>query len=484
MQQAVAEAIADTGKAKIPVPPRPNTVDDTGIERTMLMNLLSKAMYVLGLQTASALAEHLKVSSSVVTTLLEEMRDQSLLESRGLAGADITSQIRYGLTQKGVSWALDATEQSAYVGPVPVTLDAFCRQVATQRISVERIGPKELQHQLRNLILPEDLIHRLGPAANSAKSILLYGAPGNGKTCIAEGIGAAFSQTIYLPYCIEVGGQIINFYDETVHQRVDDPEAERESTRLIPRGRGTSDARWVPCKRPVVMTGGELTLDQLDLQYVVTSKFYEAPLHLKALGGVFIVDDFGRQRDTPQSILNRWIVPLEKGIDYLTLHTGKKFPIPFDELVVFSTNIPPGKLTDEATLRRLYYKIKIPKPNREDFVAIFQRVCEMKGIEYRRDMVDFLFKNRYDKLNMEPSGFHPIFFIEQVISICEYYDAPIDPNDKTLGQAWGQLLRRLRRRILGPISGRRPENGRRAPARDTWPTARQSPACRPAMPDS
>ena len=439
MQQAVAheEVTNQPQMANVIVAPRrPNTIEDTGIDKTMLMNLLSKAMYVLGLQTASALADHLKVTSSIVTTLLEEMRDQSLLESRGLAGADITSQIRYGLTSKGISWALDASEQSAYVGPVPVTLEAFRNQVASQRISVERVGPEQLKHYLRDLILPEDLVHRLGPAANSAKSILLYGPPGNGKTCIAEAIGAAFNQTIYLPYCIEVGGQIINFFDETVHQRIDDPEEQENTSRLIPRGRSANDARWVPCKRPVVMTGGELTLEELDLKYTATSKFYEAPLHLKALGGVFIVDDFGRQKDSPQAIMNRWIVPLEKGVDYLTLHTGKKFPIPFDELVVFSTNIPPGQLTDEAALRRLYYKIEVPKPIRDDFVTIFKRVCKAKDIEFKQEMIDFLFKERYDKLKTEPSGFHPKFFIDQVLSICEYYGTDVDVSPKTLAMAW------------------------------------------------
>ncbi|MGI9463311.1 MAG: AAA family ATPase [Aestuariivirgaceae bacterium] len=422
--------------SEIRPPSRPSTVEETGIENAMLLSLVVKAMYTLGLERASTLSEHVKLSASIVTTILEEMNDLALVESRGLAGSDLSSELRYSLSDKGKAWALDAMRQSQYIGPAPVPLDDFCNQVYGQRVAVEHIGPKILADSLSDLILSKELIQQIGPAANSAKSILLYGPPGNGKTRIAEAIGASFNQTIYIPYSIEIGGQIINFFDPTVHEPVGDFEDTPETESLVPRGKLATDARWVPCRRPVVKTGGELTLDQLELQYSPSSKFYEAPLHLKALGGVFVVDDFGRQKDSPQSILNRWIVPLEREVDYLTLHTGKKFPIPFDELVIFSTNIPPAELTDEAALRRLYYKIEVPKPTREDFVTIFKQVCADSDIEYSDTMVKFLFKERYDKLNEEPSAFHPRFFIDQVISMCEYYEIPVQVNKETLAHAW------------------------------------------------
>ncbi len=425
--------------SEIKPPTRPNTLEATGIEEGMLLNLTAKAMYSMGFERASTLSDHLKLSPSIVTGLLEVMNDMALVESRGLAGADLSSELRYMLSDKGKAWALAAQEQSQYVGPAPVPLEDFRRQVYSQRVAIEHIGPETLAENLSDLILPDMLIQQVGPAANSAKSILLYGAPGNGKTCIAEAIGASFSQNVYIPYSIEVGGQIINFFDPRVHEVAEEFEELTDSDTLVPRGRLASDTRWVRCRRPVIKTGGELTLDQLDLQYSPVSKYYEAPLHLKALGGVFVVDDFGRQKDTPQSILNRWIVPLEREVDYLTLHTGQKFEIPFDELVIFSTNIPPDKLTDEAALRRLYYKIEVPKPTRDDFVSIFKKVCAAADIEYSEDMVQFLFRERYDRLNEEPSGYHPRFFIDQVIAICDYYERPLQVTPETLAHAWANF---------------------------------------------
>ena len=242
-------------------PARPNIAEEIGIEEGMLLNLTVKAMYTLGLERASTLSHHLKISPAIVTSLLEIMNDLALVESRGLAGTEISSEIRYILSDKGKAWALDAMDQSQYIGPVPVPLADFCTQIYNQRVAVEHIGPKILADNLSDLILPQELIHRIGPAANSAKSILLYGAPGNGKTCIAEAIGASFNQTIYVPYCIEIGGQIINFYDPTVHELSEEFDDALDTETLIPRGKSAVDARWVPCKRPVIKTGGELTLD-------------------------------------------------------------------------------------------------------------------------------------------------------------------------------------------------------------------------------
>ncbi len=389
-------------------PIRPDTLAETGIERNLVMMLIAKAMFTLGTVTPSQLADEIMISPIVVTELLEEMANLAMIESRGLSGPDMTGEIRYALTHKGNTFASDALEQSQYVGPAPVSMDAFRAQVVKQDIAGEKVDRTALRQSLSALVLPEALVNRLGPAVNSGKSILLYGDPGNGKTSIAEALGGAFEQVIHVPYCIEVGGQIINFFDETVHRRVERPRSD------------VADPRWVACRRPVVLTGGELTMDMLDLTFNPIAKFYEAPLHMKATGGIFIVDDFGRQQVEPQTLLNRWIIPLERGFDYLTLHSGKKFSIPFNELVVFSTNIAPRSLADEATLRRLYFKIRVPTPSKEDYFKIFKNVCARHDIVIEKEMLNEFFDEFYKDEHVFPSGHHPEYIVDHVISACDY----------------------------------------------------------------
>jgi len=420
-------------------PAMPETVEDTGIDRNLLLELLAKTMYVTGRSRFAAIAGEMKLSRAVLHTLIEDAREMLLVETLGTQGEDPTADMRYTLTSKGRNWATEALAKSQYVGPVPVPFTDFCRQVEKQDIRKERVHRDMLARGFSHLVLPDELIHRLGPAVNSGKSILLYGPPGNGKTCIAEAIGRSFRNAIYLPYCIEVDGQIINFFDETVHHRVATSDGTGTSGILTGKS-ARPDPRWVLCRRPVVTTGGELTLSMLDLSFNDIAKFYEAPLQFKATGGIMVIDDFGRQQNTPQSILNRWIVPLERGVDFLTLHTGKSFPVPFNELVIFSTNIRPRELSDEATLRRLYYKFEVPYPTEEDYCQIFHDVCAEKDLPLPDDILPYLFEEFYSKGEVPRSGYQPKYLVDQILAQCVYEDLPPHLDKNLVRMAWLNLF--------------------------------------------
>ena len=414
-------------------PPIPKTPEETGIERESLLKLLGKTLYVHGTMTPSAIARETRLPHAVIALLIKELMRLQLIEAKGLAGEDMKSELRYALGGHGQSWALEAMAQSQYVGPAPVTLESFQKQITAQSIAREHIHRADLIRGMSHLILPSDLIDHLGPAVNSAKSILLYGEPGNGKTSIAEAVGKIFQETIYLPYCIEVGGQIINFFDATVHAPA---TADGEPTA---NGAGAYDARWIACRRPVIITGGELTLHMLDLMFNPVSKFYEAPIHLRAAGGVFIIDDFGRQQTNPQTILNRWIIPLERGYDYLTLHTGRKFAIPFDQLVIFSTNIEPTQLADAAGLRRLYYKIFVPSPTPPDYRKIFEIECARGGLPFNEQDFEAFFRKYYSGPGNAPAGHHPKYIVDFIASVCDYKGTEPAMEDTLLDAAWRNL---------------------------------------------
>ena len=408
----------------------PRTPEDTGLSRDFLINLVAKIMNVRGTMTPAQVSGIIKLPKLVVRVLVEEMVKLRLVESRGLvASEDIKSDIRYALTDRGKSWALEAMLVSQYVGPAPVTLEAFERQILRQGISNERIHRATLEGALSHLVLPTGIMPQLGPAVNSGRSILLYGEPGNGKTSIAEALSETFKDTIYYPYAIEVDNQVIQFYDEPLHERQEGPDDASDPL----------DARWVRCRRPVVLTGGELTLDMLDLSFEQTSRFYEAPMHLKALGGVFVLDDFGRQRQKPQDFLNRWIVPLEKNFDIMSLHTGKKFRVPFDQLVIFSSNIPPHDLADEASLRRIYFKVRVPSPTREHYLEIFRRACNDENIPYDARVLERFYKDKYEALNLVPSGAHPGFLLRHIIAACIYLGREPEMSRDLLELAWNNV---------------------------------------------
>jgi len=402
----------------------PRTIRDTGLSPSFLISLVCKIMYESGVLTPQEISNQIKLQKLVCRQLIKEMTEQMLVEAQGLAGPDIKSDIRYALTDLGRKWALEAMLVSQYVGPAPVTLDMFEAQIREQSISREQIHRTELEAAMSHLVLPDGLMSQLGPAANSGRSVLLYGEPGNGKTSLAEALGASFNDAVYFPHALLVGNQIIKFYDETLH-----------TTAEMPADAAPLDGRWVACKRPVVMAGGELTLAMLDLSFDLTARFYEAPMHLKALGGIFVLDDFGRQTHSPQEFLNRWIVPLEKGFDIMALHTGKKFTVPFDQLVVFSSNLMPEQLGDGASLRRIYFKIHVPSPTRDDYIQIFRDACAEHDLDWNPSVVEQFFEREYVAKDHVTSGAHPGFLIRHIISACRYLDRPVELNMELLDLA-------------------------------------------------
>ena len=418
-------------------PIAPHSMRETGLEEGFLIDLLLKVMYRLGLERASEISNVVKLSVGIVDEMFAVAMDLKLVETLGQRGASLTAEMRYALSGHGRRRATEALAKSEYAGPAPVPLDDFVAQCKAQSIRNEVLTRPMLEKVFSELTLSEDLMEKIGPAVNSGQSIMLYGPAGNGKSSIAIAITRAYQDQIYLPYCFEVDNQVITMYDPTVHERLDSDDEETEGLR-----RGSKyDKRYVVCHRPAVVAGGELTLDSLNIAYNPTSRIYEAPLQLKAVGGVLVVDDFGRQRHTPQEMINRLIIPLEIKTDYLTLQTGRKFAVPFDPVVIFSTNIPPAALADEAALRRLRYKIYIGQPSEDLYIRIFARAAKRSGLEVQPEILEYLFFEKYPhQPGAELHAFHPRFLIDQTLSICTYEGAKPELRKDFLDRAWINLF--------------------------------------------
>jgi hypothetical protein len=405
-------------------PAIPRSIKDTGLSAQFLVNSVLKTVYLTNVETIPEISDLIRLSPGIVDTLLQIAKKDGLIEVRGSV-ANNSNLLRHGLTNLGRQWAIDALRQSQYNGPTPVTLSDYVSQVQKQATVNERINAATLKKNLSHLVVADYIPRRLGPAVNSGKSILIYGASGNGKTVISEAIGATFEHSIYIPHCVEVDGQVIKMYDSALHRAVSSPakQAQTNTTGFQYR-QEEFDPRWVRCHRPVVITGGELTLEMLDLDFDPISKYYEAPLQVKAVGGVFVIDDFGRQLVRPRDLLNRWIIPLEKKVDYLTLHTGKKFEVPFDELVIFSTNLDPAELSDPAFLRRIQYKIRIDPPTRDDYKTIFDRICRLYRLEFSDEVFSWIVDTFYPETGTPIAAFHPKFIVEHAIAACAFDSRP------------------------------------------------------------
>ena len=414
-------AVADEGEAPEGIPQPPQTVADTGLSEEFIIDLLLKTLYVSGARTGLELLESLKLPFPFLDEQLLTLQHRRMVEVRGTHGPSRTGYV-FDLTQEGRNRGREALETNMYVGPAPVPLGQYRQMLRAQSISHAHVTRAELEQAFSWLVLNDETLDQIGPAINSARSMFLYGESGNGKTAAAETIAGLLGGDIYVPHAIEVDGQIIVLFDPVYHRLVPEPEPAEGLMGELMQASAPYDRRWVHVRRPVVLTGGELTLEQLDLQYDTYTKMYQAPFQVKANGGVLIVDDFGRQRVPPRDLLNRWIVPLEKRVDFLTLHTGSKFPIPFDSLVIFSTNIDPKGLVEEAFLRRIHYKIKVESPSPDQYALIFRRYCEEKGLTYDVRAVRQVYADFYENYLIAPRGCHPRDIIDHLLDFAKYLE--------------------------------------------------------------
>jgi hypothetical protein len=405
---------ADAARRSL-IPKPPVALEETGLSSDQVGQLMIKTLYT-GEVTGVGLSDRLCLTFTILQPLIEFMRSERLVELRGSGGSH-AAQYRYALTDLGRDRARQYLEINQYVGPAPVPLDVYVRHTKAVAAARGFIDRETLQGGFANLIVSPEALEQLGPAVNANKAVFLYGPPGNGKTVLAEGMGRSIGTDLHIPHAIDVDGQIITVFDPVLHESLEPAAGDAQPS--IFNG-GGHDGRWVRIKRPVVIVGGELTLDMLDLRFNPISKYHEAPLQLKANGGLFLVDDFGRQRMRPEDLLNRWIVPLESRVDYLTLNTGRKIQVPFDVLTVFATNLDPEKLADEAFLRRIPYKIPIGDPTLEQFMKIFELNCQRRNLRYHEVMVTYLHRRHYAPYGRSLRSCHPRDLLDQVTALCRY----------------------------------------------------------------
>ena len=418
-------------------PPAPKRLEEMRLPIVMMRDITLKTMFRKNLEMVSELSKAMCLPIPVVQELVDMCRDQKLVEATGTLNANNGNEMGYQLTDAGKSRAHDALSQSEYFGAMPVPLDVYREQVKRQSIRNIQVTRDQLTGAMGHLVLPDSLLDHLGPAVSAGRSILMYGPPGYGNSSFSNGIRDALGDKVYVPRAIEYSGQVITVYDPIVHNAVEEEEDDPTSLR---RTSGRFDTRYVRCERPTVVTGGELSLSMLDLVYNPTARTYQAPLQLKSTGGIFIVDDLGRQAEPPQALVNRWIVPLEESKDILALQSGEKFEVPFDTLVIFSTNFHPNEIFDQAALRRIFFKIKIDGPDQENFLKIFAMVAKKKGMPLDEKALVHLLKVKYPSIDSIYSTYQPVFLIDQMIAICEFEGIAYQMTPDLIDRAWANMF--------------------------------------------
>lgn len=429
---AAAESWAGEGGEAPRRPPPPDTLDDTGLSEEFVVDLILKTLYSQGVMQGDDLEKRLRIPFRILDDLLLSMQQRRLIEVRGTRGHGRRGY-RFDLTDAGRGRAREEMETSGYVGPAPVTMQQYSYWVNAQSVREVRITRDEVVDGFRHLVLDEDFIETIGPAINSGRSVFLYGHPGNGKTVIAEAIAEMFGGQLYVPHSILVEGDVVQLYDPVYHELLEDGGDEEGDAFL--RSPDQYDQRFLHVRRPVVIVGGELTLEQLELQHDPDTGVFRAPPQVKANGGVFVIDDFGRQRVRPRDLLNRWMYPLERQMDFLSLPTGQKLAVPFDTLLVFATNLNPADLVEEAFLRRIRYKIFVESPSRDQYEEIFRRMCSSKEVPFDESAIDYVYDNYYQRLGISPRGCHPRDLLNQILDMSGYLDTEAELSEELLRRA-------------------------------------------------
>jgi DNA-binding MarR family transcriptional regulator len=427
---ALSEVTMEESNTGPLVPPPPENLEDTGLSQAVVEQIILKMLYLRGEVLGREISQSMGLRYSVIDDLMETFKRHQLVQVRRSLGMGNMSSY-FSLSESGRHHAQQHLANNQYAGPAPVPLRHYQVMVRGQRQQPGWLTPAALAHAYRRMVVTPQILSQIGPAVSSGNAFLIYGEPGNGKTYLAEALADLDRTPIYMPYALEYQGNIIQIYDPTYHQVIEDEGSLNCFAFEMP-----YDGRWFKCRRPFIVTGGELTLEMLDLSFNEISRIYDAPFQLKANNGIYLIDDFGRQRVTPAEVLNRWIVPMERRVDYLSLRSGGKLTVPFEAFLVFSTNLDPAQLGDEAFLRRIQYKMRMPKPSVSEYLEIFRKVCDSREV-LCDDQVATQFIQRHYRPGARPMRrCHPRDVISHALDIIHFEGSEFVLTGELLDRAW------------------------------------------------